>query len=124
VNGRLPNEYTFTINISGVGNVETDIGDCYFGTCTNKAYEGEPIRLVAYGGNISWGGACASCGTSSTCDIEINSNTNCSVSFSTPGSGGGGGGGGGCSMGTSHPINLLGWVMVFGVILWRRYRKR
>jgi uncharacterized repeat protein (TIGR02543 family) len=86
-----------------------------------------------------WGGDCSSCGTNTTCTINMTADKTCSANFtaSDGGSSSGGGSGGGrtvgggtvCSMtGSASSMagfwNILVWLSVPAFVLARRIRKR
>jgi uncharacterized repeat protein (TIGR02543 family) len=146
--------YTLSINPTPTnGNITSSPAgiNCGSGssTCSATFTSGSPVTLTATPSTgytfAGWSGDCSSCGTSTTCRINITADKTCSANFTASGGGSGGGcgsgsggggtggsggtsgGGGGCSMTGSSSAglwNILVWLSVPFFALARRIRRK
>jgi uncharacterized repeat protein (TIGR02543 family) len=107
-------------------------------SCSASFTSGSTVILTATPSTgytfAGWTGDCSSCGTSTTCSINITADKTCSANFTASGGGGGGGGGStspifGCSMtGSASSMaglwNILVWLSVPAFVVARRIRRK
>jgi uncharacterized repeat protein (TIGR02543 family) len=101
--------YTLSINPTPTNGTVTSSPagiNCSSGgsTCSASFTSGSTVTLTATPSTgytfAGWTGDCSSCGTSTTCSINMDADKTCSANFTASGGGDGGGGGGGSDSGS------------------------